>query len=76
MSQALKTQAPHSSENAPAPLAADEQIAADAALLSAQLAAMRDRFFPPTAQKTLRAFSSGEAAKLIGVSDGDRKSVV
>jgi len=49
---------------------ADKQIAADAALLSAQLAALRGRLFPPTAQKTLRSFTSGEAAKLIGVSDG------
>lgn len=60
----------HTETLIPAPLAADEQIAADAAMLSAQLAAMRGRFFPPTAQKTLRSFSSGEAAKLIGVSDG------
>lgn len=52
------------------PLPADQQIAEDAAGLSAQLAAMRDRFFPPAAQKQLRPFSSGEAAKLIGVSDG------
>ena len=49
---------------------ADRQIAADAELLSAQLAALRGRLFPPTAQKTLRSFSSGEAAKLIGVTDG------
>ncbi|GHD21007.1 plasmid partitioning protein RepA [Tianweitania populi] len=49
---------------------ADKQIAADAELLSAQLAALRGRLFPPTAQKTLRSFSSGEAAKLIGVTDG------
>ena len=39
-------------------------------MLSAQLQAMRNRLFPPTAQKTLRKFTSGEAAKLIGVSDG------
>jgi chromosome partitioning protein len=51
-------------------VSADEQIAADAEALSAQLAAMRSRFFPPAAQKQLRTFSSGEAAKLIGVSDG------
>ncbi|MEQ9246634.1 MAG: MerR family transcriptional regulator, partial [Nitratireductor sp.] len=51
-------------------LAADEAIAADAARLSEQLRVMRDRLFPPAAQKTLRTFSSGEAAKLIGVSDG------
>ncbi|RLQ85234.1 plasmid partitioning protein RepA [Notoacmeibacter ruber] len=48
---------------------ADEQIAADAALLSEQLSMMRHRLFPPTSQKTLRAFTSGEAARLIGVSD-------
>lgn len=52
------------------PLAADMQIAADAAALSAQLSAMRSRIFPPSAQKQLRPFSSGEAARLIGVSDG------
>ncbi|MGE0283951.1 MAG: plasmid partitioning protein RepA [Rhizobiaceae bacterium] len=49
---------------------ADRQIAADAELLSAQLSALRDRLFPPAAQKTLRPFTSGEAAKLVGVSDG------
>lgn len=49
---------------------ADRQIAEDAALLSSQLSALRDRLFPPTAQKTLRSFTSGEAAKLIGVTDG------
>ncbi|OOG62608.1 plasmid partitioning protein RepA [Sinorhizobium sp. A49] len=49
---------------------ADEAIAADARALSEQLKAMRERLFPPTAMKTLRSFTSGEAAKLIGVSDG------
>lgn len=49
---------------------ADRQIAADAELLSAQLSALRGRLFPPAAQKSLRPFTSGEAAKLIGVSDG------
>lgn len=49
---------------------ADEAIAADARALSEQLKAMRDRLFAPTAMKTLRSFTSGEAAKLIGVSDG------
>ena len=49
---------------------ADLAIAADAHALSDQLKAMRERLFPPTARKTLRAFSSGEAARLIGVSDG------
>lgn len=49
---------------------ADQQIAADAELLSGQLAALRDRLYPPASQKALRPFTSGEAAKLIGVSDG------
>jgi len=51
-------------------LPADEAIALDAQALSEQLKGMRERLFPPAAQKTLRGFSSGEAAKLIGVSDG------
>lgn len=55
---------------APAPRPADLAIAADARALSEQLKAMRERLFPPASMKTLRAFSSGEAAKLIGVSDG------
>ncbi|WP_265517413.1 plasmid partitioning protein RepA [Nitratireductor luteus] len=50
--------------------AADETIAADAALLSEQLRALRDRLFAPTSSKVLRTFTSGEAARLIGVSDG------
>lgn len=51
-------------------LTADQAIAADARALSAQLQAMRERLFPPASQKTLRSFTSGEAARLIGVSDG------
>ena len=53
-----------------AALAPDETIAADARALSAQLQAMRERLFPPASQKTLRSFTSGEAARLVGVSDG------
>ena len=49
---------------------ADGEIARDAELLSAQLSQMRERLFPPSAKKALRPFTSGEAAKLIGVSDG------
>lgn len=49
---------------------ADEAIASDARALSAQLKAMRERFFPPASRKTLRSFTSGEAARLVGVSDG------
>ncbi|GAA0787933.1 plasmid partitioning protein RepA [Roseibium denhamense] len=49
---------------------ADEQIARDAEVLSEQLGEMRARLFPPSSQKIMRSFTSGEAAKLIGVSDG------
>jgi chromosome partitioning protein len=44
-------------------------IAQDARVLSNHLASIRQRLFPPAAQKTLRRFSSGEAATLIGISD-------
>lgn len=44
-------------------------VESDAALLSAQLQELRSRAFPPSAEKELRKFTSGEAAKLIGVSD-------
>jgi chromosome partitioning protein len=48
---------------------ADRLIAADAAMLSAELQRLRSRLFPPSSEKRLRRFSSGEAARLIGVSD-------
>ncbi|MFS1808953.1 hypothetical protein ACL6UX_28515, partial [Bacillus anthracis] len=41
-------------------------IEADAETLSAQLQQLRTRAFPPTAQKELRKFMPGEAAKLRG----------
>lgn len=53
-----------------APKAIHELIAADARELSAKLVAHRLKLFPPKARKSLRRFSSGEAAKLIGVNDG------
>lgn len=49
--------------------AMDEIIAGDAQTLSIQLQALREKLFPPEAKKQLRRFSSGEAAKLIGVTD-------
>ncbi len=51
-------------------LAVDDIIASDGRNLSMQLRALRESLFPPLAQKTLRRFSSGEAAKLVGVTDG------
>lgn len=38
-------------------------------LLAAQLHAQRESMFPPDASKTLRKFTSGEAATLLGVND-------
>jgi chromosome partitioning protein len=48
----------------------DERILGHARLLSQQMQGLSNRLFPPDSRKTLRPFSSGEAAKLIGVSDG------
>jgi len=50
-------------------LATDDRISAHARLLSNQLQQLREKLFPPEASKELRTFTSGEAAKLIGVSD-------
>ncbi|MDU0343785.1 plasmid partitioning protein RepA [Bosea rubneri] len=47
----------------------DETIGAQAELLSSQLQAMSEALFPPTSRKVLRRFTSGEAARLIGISD-------
>lgn len=49
--------------------AADITIGEHAELLSSQLQAMSEALFPPTARKTLRKFTSGEAARLMKVSD-------
>jgi len=47
----------------------DETIGEHAGLLSSQIQAMSDALFPPTSKKSLRRFTSGEAARLIGISD-------
>jgi chromosome partitioning protein len=52
------------------PQAIHELVGAHARELSAKLQAHRLQLFPPEAHKTLRRFSSSEAAKLIGVNDG------
>src|SRR6202050_3510522 len=41
-----------------------------ARILSGQLRSLSTTLFPPAATKTLRSFSSGEVAKVVGVSDG------
>ncbi len=47
----------------------DDTIGEHARLLSDQLQAMSEALFPPASKKELRKFTSGEAARLIGVSD-------
>ncbi|MCA0424643.1 MAG: plasmid partitioning protein RepA [Proteobacteria bacterium] len=51
-------------------VASDAKIAAHAKRLSEQLQSLGSRLFPPDSRKTLRSFTSGEAARLLGVSDG------
>jgi chromosome partitioning protein len=46
------------------------RITRHAGVLSAQLRALSSSLFPPAARKQLRSFSSGEAARILGVSDG------
>ena len=48
----------------------DQLIAGNAKLLSAQLTTLRSRLFPPQSEKALRRFAGGEAARLIGITDG------
>ena len=57
-------------DRAAAVRAIHELVGDHARKLSARLHAHRQQLFPPTATKTLRKFTSGEAAKLIGVDDG------
>lgn len=46
------------------------RIARHAQALSGQMQALNASLFPPTSRKTLRSFTSGEAARFVGVSDG------
>jgi len=59
----------------PAPTAIHDLVGEHARTLSAKLQAHRLQLFPPTAQKTLRKFSSGEAAKLVGTDDGHLRRI-
>lgn len=47
-----------------------DRITRRAEALSRRLRAVGELAFPPTAQKTLRSFTSGEVAQIVGVSDG------
>jgi len=46
------------------------RIMGHASILSEQLRTLSTTLFPPAANKTLRSFSSGEVARIIGTSDG------
>ncbi|GAC1553710.1 MAG: plasmid partitioning protein RepA [Beijerinckiaceae bacterium] len=50
--------------------AASSRVSRQAATLSAHLRAVGERYFPPSASKSLRSFTSGEVAQIVGVSDG------
>lgn len=56
-------------------LAVADIIAGDGSALSAELHAMREALFPPVSKKTLRSFSSVEAARLIGIADAYLRQV-
>ncbi len=47
-----------------------ERITRQASALSDRLRAVGELAFPPTAMKSLRSFTSGEVAQIVGVSDG------
>lgn len=51
-------------------------INADAAELSKRLRAQQIRDFPPAAEKVMRRFSPGEAARLIGIHEGYLRQLV
>ncbi len=57
------------SSKAAAQKTVDEAIGEHASILSSQLQAISEVIFPPAASKLLRRFTSGEAAKLMGISD-------
>jgi chromosome partitioning protein len=65
-----QTTAPSSEPPSRGPASLDDLIAENARVLSSQLNTLRARLFPPASTKALRSFTSAEAARLIGVSDG------
>ena len=49
---------------------ATARVARHASALSSQLRSLSATLFPPTSTKALRSFTSGEVARIVGVSDG------
>ena len=54
----------------PHDMSASTRISHQAAALSGYLRSVGEKYFPPSALKSLRSFSSGEVAQIVGVSDG------
>ena len=46
------------------------RVSRQAHALSSYLRDLGERYYPPSAQKSLRSFTSGEVAQIVGVSDG------
>lgn len=57
-------------QNVSTVISSDARISHHARQLSMQLQLLRERLFPPSSQKMLKTFTSGEAAQIVGVSDG------
>lgn len=57
-------------QNVSTAISSDARISHHARQLSMQLQLLRERLFPPSSQKMLKTFTSGEAAEIVGVSDG------
>ncbi|WP_257703447.1 hypothetical protein, partial [Mycobacterium tuberculosis] len=49
---------------------ASARVTRHAGILSGQLRSLATTLFPPSASKGLRSFTSGEVARIAGVSDG------
>ncbi|KMO32414.1 chromosome partitioning protein ParA [Methylobacterium variabile] len=60
----------------PSPASFDAVIAAHADALTRQLAHVRERLGPPVAEKQLRRFPTGEAARLIGITDAYLRQLI
>lgn len=52
------------------PELASSRVSRHATALSSQLRSLGTSLFPPSARKSLRSFTSGEVARIVGVSDG------
>ncbi|WP_224925058.1 MULTISPECIES: plasmid partitioning protein RepA [unclassified Bradyrhizobium] len=61
---------------AASPEAPEDKIIRHAALLSGQLQSIREKMYPPEAQKTLRRFMTHEVSKLISLSEATLRALL